>query len=156
MCILGEDFPQDVPDDPPVIIRDEAQEPDAEYVPWQEDVIQVNESQFLFTGPPSYVQAPSKRKSRGWLRHFLVFTALLYFALVVVGPYFDAACTKGRLSGVQARAINDHDWNKCPKYMNGVCEAKRRDRVLSYECADLSRKILFRDQVNDVRRWWRE
>ncbi len=121
----------------------------------------IDDSQFLFSGLPDYAEPPSaKKQSSGWCRscarHFLFFLAVLYFGLIIAGPAIDAACVKGRLSEVQVRAINEQEWNKCPKYMNGKCEALKYDRVLSGECSNRSRTILFRDQVNDVTKWWRK
>lgn len=90
------------------------------------------------------------------LKHFVLFTALLFGGLVVSGPYIDSICVEGRLSTEQAEAINHFAWKKCPKYRDGVCRAKKKDRILLRECSEFSRKILFRDQVNDIRRWWGE
>ena len=141
-------------DDKIIRIPDEAFEPDAAYQPWQEDVIQTDDSQFLFSTPAEAERPPVKKS--GWLKQLLITFGAIWLGLLLAGPAIDAACVKGRISGLQALAINNHDWNKCPRYMNGVCEAERMDRVLRHECSDLSRKILFRDQVNDVRKWWRK
>ncbi len=88
------------------------------------------------------------------LKHFVLFVFLLFVALAVAGPYIDSICTEGRLDREQAAAINALEWNRCPKYNDGVCRAKKKDRILKRECAEFSRMVLFRDQVNDIRRWW--
>ncbi len=56
---------------------------------------------------------------------------------------FDRACVEGRLSAAQAEAINAQDWEKCPKYRNGVCLAARDDRVIRRECSELLRDLTY-------------
>lgn len=88
------------------------------------------------------------------IKHFILFTFLLFCFLAIAGPYIDSVCTEGRISREQAAAINELEWKHCPSYRNGECEAGTKDRILVRECAEFSRKVLFRAQVNDFRGWW--
>ena len=89
------------------------------------------------------------------VRHFIIFIGLLFVLLMVSGPYLDSICVEGRISRKQAAAINANGWNKCPKYRNGNCQAEKKDRILIWECSELSRKILLRDHVNEAIKWWK-
>ncbi len=86
----------------------------------------------------------------------VLFAALaVYLSLILGGPYIDSICTEGRISSNQAAIINLREWNKCPSYRNNNCAAREGDRILRRECAEFSRKLLFRDQVNAILRQWR-
>lgn len=88
------------------------------------------------------------------IKHFALFAFLLFVVLAVAGPYIDSVCVEGRLGRDQVAAINALEWNHCPSYNDGTCRAERKDRILRRECSEFSRTVLFRDQINDIRRWW--
>lgn len=85
------------------------------------------------------------------MRQFLVHAAItllvLWAAICIVGPYFDATCVEGKLSKSQVEAINNLPWEKCPGYRDGRCQAEVNDRVVVHECSRASRSVFL---------WWKK
>lgn len=71
----------------------------------------------------------------------MLFLALVWSVIFLSDGAVDTICIEGRLSEAQAQAINQTEWDKCPKYRNGNCQAEKEDRVLARECSEFSKKV---------------
>ncbi len=61
-----------------------------------------------------------------------------------VGKIIDTICIEGRLSQEQCDAINELEWEYCPKYRERYqegCTCEHRDRVFSKDCADALKRL---------------
>jgi hypothetical protein len=85
-----------------------------------------------------------------FLKHAFITLLLLWAAIALLGRQIDSVCMEGQLSTVQADAINSRPWKKCPSYRHGVCRVEEEDRVVVRECADFSRKFLFRRLIPQI------
>ncbi len=61
-----------------------------------------------------------------------------------VGQILDTVCIEGRLSQAQCDAVNELEWEYCPKYRRRYqdgCTCEHRDRVFSKDCADALKRL---------------
>ena len=67
-----------------------------------------------------------------------------WLVLWLMGGAIDRLCVEGQLSQAQAAAINNLEWEKCPKYRQGECLAEAGDRVINKQCSKFSKTVTLR------------
>ena len=76
------------------------------------------------------------------MKSVLLFLLVVWVLMATFGAaLFDQICVKGRLAEAQVWQINTTAWEKCPKYVEGKCQAEAGDRVVARECSEFLRRV---------------
>lgn len=72
---------------------------------------------------------------------FIIMAVIWASIALGIGTKFDTVCVEGRLSESQAQALNQLEWDHCPSYREGNCEAEVNDRVFVGQCSEFLKVV---------------